>query len=263
MASEIPLPLHVADLPAATASGAPPLVVLHGFLGAGGNWQTLARRFAATRRVLLPDARNHGRSPHADVFGYAAMAADVAHALAARGVERADLLGHSMGGKTAMTLALTRPALVRRLVVVDIGVGPSPASHADVLGALAAVDLAALRDRADADAALAAGIADAGVRGWLLKNLQRTPEGFRWGMNVPVLHAHVGTVAEGVGPGRFDGPTLVVRGGRSRYVPDDAWPAVLERFPNARLVTVPDAGHWVHADAPDALFDAVAAFLDG
>ena len=260
-----PLPLHTAVYPSASAGV--PLVILHGFLGAGGNWHTLARRFATRRTVLVPDARNHGRSPHTDAFSYEAMAADVGAVLDAHGLDRAAFVGHSMGGKTAMHLALTRPERVERLVVVDIAPGVSPASHAPILDALAEIDLARLTQRAEVEAALASNVPDADTRGFLLKSLQRTPDGFRWALNVPVLRAHTGTVGAGIAgtlPASirpYAGPTRFVRGGRSRYVTDADLPEIERLFPTADLVTIEGAGHWVHAEAPDALFEAVEAFL--
>ena len=264
------------DLPVsldAATYGAPnlatlPLVILHGFLGSGGNWHTLARRFGERRRVLVPDARNHGRSPHAEPHGYAAMAADVAALLDAHGLNRAAVLGHSMGGKTAMHLALTHPERVERLVVVDAAPGRSPSAHAEVLEALGAVDLTIAATRADVEAALAARLGDAGLRGWLLKSLLRTPEGgFRWALNVPVLQAALpevgGALEPTLPPGwrPFAGPTLFVRGGRSRYVSEADLPEIERLFPAAEVVTVPDAGHWVHAEQPGALARIVEAFL--
>jgi esterase len=262
-----PVSLHAARYDPPDSSGAP-LVLLHGFLGSGGNWHTLARRFAGRHRVLVPDARNHGRSPHAAPHTYAAMAADVATLLDVHGLDHATVLGHSMGGKTAMHLALTRPERVARLVVVDASPARSPSAHEDVLAALDAVDLDAATSRADVEAALAARLGDAGLRGWLLKSLLRTPEGgFRWALNVPVLRAALpevgGALEPTLPPGwrPYAGPALFVRGGRSAYVPDAALPEIERLFPAAEVVTVPDAGHWVHAEQPEALFRLVEAFL--
>ncbi|HYE57619.1 MAG TPA: alpha/beta fold hydrolase [Rhodothermales bacterium] len=257
----------------AAAYGAPgsatlSLVILHGFLGSSGNWHTLARRFGEHRRVLVPDARNHGRSPHAAPHSYAAMAADVVALLDAHGLDRAAVLGHSMGGKTAMHLALTHPDRVERLIAVDAAPGRSPSAHAEVLETLAAVDLGATTSRADVETALAARLGDAGLRGWLLKSLLRTPEGgFRWALNVPVLQAALpevgGALEPTLPPGwrPFAGPTLFVRGGRSRYISEADLPEIERLFPAAEVITVPDAGHWVHAEQPDALARIVEAFL--
>lgn len=253
--------LHAATYPS-TASKALPLVILHGFLGAGGNWHTLARRWAETRPVLVPDARNHGRSFHADAFGYAEMADDLAAFLHTQNVERIDLLGHSMGGKTAMRFAVEHPHRVRRLVVADISPFASPASFAPYLDAMAAVDLTATTDRDAVEAALEPAVPTWGVRQFLLKNLVRTREGFRWTLNLPVLRAAWRDVGEAVDlHGVFDGPTLFVRGDQSNYVTDADWPLIQTRFPHATLATIPEAGHWLHAENPDAFFETVEAFL--
>ncbi len=222
-----PMLLHATSYPS-PAESALPLVLLHGFLGSGGNLHSLARRFSHARPVLVPDARNHGRSPHAATHTYPDLAADVRALLDAHGLAQAAVLGHSMGGKTAMHLALSQPERVARLIVVDAAPGRSPSAHADVLAALAAVDLDRARDRPEVEAALAARLDDAGLRGWLLKSLLRTPEGgFRWALNVPVLAGAAGDVGGPLEPTLppawrpYTGPALFVRGGRSRYVTDD------------------------------------------
>ncbi len=249
---------------------APPVVLLHGFLGSGGNWHSIARRLSATRTVLLPDARNHGRSPHADGHAYADMAADVVALLDREHIDRAAVVGHSMGGKAAMHLALTRPDRVDRLALVDIAPGASPGDSGSVLDALAAVDLAAAPDRAAVEADLAGRLGSPTLRGWLLKNLVRRPEGgYRWALNVPVLLAAQAEVSGGIEAGLppswrpYAGPVLVVRGERSDYVPDAAMDDVHRFFPAADLVAVEGAGHWVHADNPEGLLTALEAFLAG
>ena len=263
-----PLPLHVARYDGPSSHHAP-LVLLHGFLGSGGNWHSLARRLSQHRTVLLPDARNHGRSPHGDSHAYADMAADVLALLDRERLAQVVLMGHSMGGKAAMHVALAHPERVERLVAVDIGPGESPGDSASVLDALAAVDLRSAADRAAVEAALARRLDSPGLRGWLLKNLMRTPEGgFRWALNVPTLLAHQdvvsGSIADGLPPvwRPYAGPTLFVRGARSSYLPDDALDEVHRYFPAADVATVPDAGHWVHADNPDGLLSALEAFLE-
>lgn len=260
--------LHVAryDSPASTQA---PLILLHGFLGSGGNWHTIARRLSAHRPVWLPDARNHGRSPHAPSHTYADMADDLLGLLDAEGVAQAAVAGHSMGGKAAMHLALTHPERVERLAVLDIGPGASPGDSASVLAALAAVDLDAATDRAAVEDDLAARLPSPGLRGWLMKNLVRLPAdgGFRWALNVPVLLVHQddvsGTLEAGLPPiwRPYAGPALFVRGGRSDYLPDDAMDEIQRYFPAADLATVPNAGHWLHADNPDGLLAVMESFL--
>ncbi len=256
----LPVVLHTKHYPA----DAPPLLVLHGFLGSGGNWSTLSRTaFSTVRDTHALDARNHGRSPHTDAFSYTDMAADVIAFMDAQGMETADVLGHSMGGKTAMTLALTHPQRVRSVIVADMAPRAYPPGHDALLAALQSVELSALDSRSDADALLADSIGDWGVRQFLLKNLTRTPNGYEWAPNLDVLAARATTKSSTPShlPLPFDGPALFVRGGASNYVRDADWPQIQTLFPHAQLVTIPDAGHWVHAQAPDAFAAAVLSFL--
>ncbi len=240
-----------------------PLIVLHGFLGSGGNWSTLSRTaFSSARDTYTLDARNHGRSPHTDAFSYAHMAADVVAFMDDQAMETADILGHSMGGKTAMTLALNYPGRVRSVVVADMAPRAYPAGHDELLAALLAIDLGAVESRSDADKLLAASVPDWGVRQFLLKNLTRTPSGYEWAPHLAVLSAQYGEVLEPVAPAPpFDKPALFVRGGASNYVRGADWDEILTLFPQARLVTIEGAGHWVHAQAPEAFGDAVLSFL--
>jgi pimeloyl-ACP methyl ester carboxylesterase len=250
--------LHAKRYPAE----APPLLILHGFLGSGGNWSTLARtRFSGLRDVYALDARNHGRSPHTDAFSYALMAADVVAFLDANGLQQADVLGHSMGGKTAMTLALAHPDRVRSLIVADMAPRAYPPGHHELLAALSGLDLAQIDSRQDADARLAGSVPDWGVRQFLLKNLDRTPGGYAWAANLDALVRQYDEVLRAIDGTPFEGPALFVRGARSGYVRDSDLPEVERLFPAAQLVTIPDAGHWVHAEAPDAFADAVVGFL--
>ncbi len=260
---------HYAGPPPAGDLGVP-VVILHGFLGSGGNWHTVARRLSAHHTVYVPDARNHGKSPHSDVHAYAHMAADVLALLDRHAIARAAVVGHSMGGKAAMHLALTHPERVERLALLDIAPGDSPGDAATVLDALAAVDINGATDRAAVEADLGARIGSVALRGWLMKNLVRLPGGgFRWALNVPVLLGAQETVSGGIEAGLppiwrpYAGPVLVARGERSDYVPDEAIDDLHRLFPTAEVVTIPDAGHWLHADNPDALVAALETFLDG
>lgn len=242
----------------------PPLIILHGLLGAGGNWHTLSHRvFGRHFHVFAVDQRNHGRSPHDDRLDYPAMAADLAGFMDAHGLARAHVLGHSMGGKTAMEFALTFPARVDRLVVVDIAPRAYPNRHAEILDALRALDPAAYRSRAEIDAALAERIASYPIRQFLLKNLRPDgPGSYAWQMNLDAIVRNYDRISGGLtAAGTFDGPALFVRGGASDYVTDADLPGIRRHFPAARLVTIPGAGHWVHAEAPEAFARAVLAFL--
>jgi esterase len=241
----------------------PPLIILHGLLGANGNWHTLSRTaFSDVARVYAVDQRNHGRSPHTDEMDYVRMAADVRDFIDRHDLAPAHLLGHSMGGKTAMQTALTYPDVVDRLIVVDMAPKAYPPHHAELLEALAGIDPTTYDRRQDIDAALADDVPSRPIRQFLLKNLDYDGEQYQWMMNLDALRAHYDDLNAALpAEGSFDGPTLVVRGGRSDYVSEADLPGIRDRFPNARLVTIDDAGHWVHADAPDAFADVVVDFL--
>lgn len=247
-----------------TGSG-PPLVILHGLLGAKRNWATVAKALAARRRVLWADLRNHGASPWSDDHTYPAMAGDVARLIETRIGAAATVLGHSMGGKVAMLLALTRPDLVSRLVVVDIAPAVSQGAPRDFLAAMRGAPLATCRTRAEADAALAATVPDPAVRGFLMQNVVNGPGGLSWGVNLDALERHFEAIRgfPEIPPGyAYPGPTLFIAGGRSDYLQPGHAAAIDRLFPGATVETIPAAGHWVHADAPTAFSAAVERFLD-
>ncbi len=244
-----------------------PLVILHGLFGTLDNWQTLARRWAhdAGLRVVSVDLRNHGRSFHSPEHTYDAMAADVLAVFDRLGLgPDATLLGHSMGGKVAMRLALDHPERLARLVVLDIAPGFSDMAHQDgVLAGLRGVDLAAIGSRQEADAALARHVGALSTRQFLLKNLYRDEaNAFAWRINVPVLLGAMPAVGQPITGGQFLKPALFVRGGLSGYVTaEDKLHAIPRLFPNSEVVTVPNAGHWLHAEQPDEIYELVRAFV--
>jgi esterase len=243
--------------------GAGPVVtLLHGLFGAGRNLGVVQRHLAARFRVLAIDLRNHGDSPHADSMSYAEMAEDVAATLAQAGALPAAVIGHSMGGKVAMRLALDRPDAVTRLAVMDIAPVANPPHFGAMAQAMSALDLRPGLTRAEADAALAPAVAEASLRAFLLQNLRlgAHPE---WRIGLREIAAAL-PVIEGweTPPGaRFDKPVLFVAGARSDYIQPGHRPAIRALFPSARFVTVKDAGHWLHADNPAAVIAVLDSFL--
>ena len=251
---------------ASTVTGeGPPALVLHGLFGSGANWRTIARRLESRLECHLVDQRNHGRSPHARGMAYPALAADVLAYLDANRLDRAGLIGHSMGGKTAITLALSAPERVRWLVVADIAPAPSPSDHRPILDALRALALDSLASRAEADAALARSVPDPGLRQFLLQNLVRGDGGLRWRIDLKAIAEALPDLTgfPPTAPGAvYRGPTLFLRGERSDYVTARHEPCLRALFPSASVDTIADAGHWLHAEQPAAVTDRIARFID-
>jgi pimeloyl-ACP methyl ester carboxylesterase len=245
-----------------TPTGLPPLVIAHGLFGSARNWTAIAKRLALHRQVVSVDMRNHGDSPRAAEHGYPALAADLAEVIEAHG-GRADVLGHSMGGKAAMVLALTAPGRVARLIVADMAPVAYGHSQMPYLEAMRAVDLAGVGRRSQADAQLAERVDDPGLRAFLLQSLELGGEGARWKLNLDVLADEMPRIMDFPElDARFDGPTLFVTGASSDYVREKDWPLIRRLFPTAERESIAGAGHWVHAEAPHAVLAAVEAFLD-
>ncbi len=239
-----------------------PVIILHGLFGFSDNWQTIAKALAANHLVITPDLRNHGRSPHVPGHSYTEMAEDIRAFLEARWIFTSAVIGHSMGGKTAMQLALHYPDLVDRLVVVDIEPGQADDNQGDIFAALLGLDLTKITSRQEADAFLTTRVPDMGTRQFLLKNITRNENGtYSWKMNLPELWKHYADILGPVTGEPFDKPTLFIRGSRSDYIKDSDLPAIKMLFPQAELVTIEGAGHWVHADKPAELFHVIQQFL--
>ncbi len=242
---------------------APPVVLLHGLFGRAQNLGAVARRLAATHRVLSLDLRNHGASPHAPGMDYATLASDVLETLRARAALPCALLGHSMGGKTAMMAALMSPAQITRLLVADIAPVRYQHDNATVANALLALDLPPGLTRAAADAALQPAIQEQAVRAFLLQNLLpgAAPA---WRIGLRDIAAAIRDIEDFAPPegAPYPGPALFVRGGRSAYVLPEHRPAIDEYFPASQSVTLDSAGHWLHADAPEAFASVVGEFFE-
>jgi len=250
------------ELHARVVGDGPPLILLHGLFGSNENLGGVARALSDRFSVYGLDLRNHGRSPHGRRMDYTTLANDVRETMDAHALDSAIVLGHSLGGKTAMELALSAPERVARLVAVDIAPIDYDRRHDQELDALHGLDLATIRSRRDADEALTEQIPTTAIRQFLLKNLVRGEDGFEWRVPLDTIYAeyeHIAAAPASEGP--YKGPALFVRGGRSDYLPADAKPAIHQRFPNARIETIPDAAHWVHVDAPEAFLKLVRRFL--
>ncbi|MCA9784200.1 MAG: alpha/beta fold hydrolase [Candidatus Cloacimonetes bacterium] len=244
----------------------PALVILHGLLGSGTNWGSFAREFAPVARIIAPDQRNHGTSPHDGDMSVEALAADLLETLDDLELERTHLLGHSMGGKVAMHFATRWPERVRHLLLADITAREyGEGEHRWIFDALGSLDPGTLVSLRDAGEALRPLIPDPGLRQFLLMTLERDPEGsgLRFRVNLPVLSRELQRI-RGATPleGVFEGPTLLVRGERSDYVADEDLPPLRSHFPRLQLATLAHAGHWLHVDQPVAFQRLCAGFFE-
>ncbi len=242
----------------------PSLLFLHGFLGSSRNWKGIARGLADRFTCYLVDLRNHGASPWCEPMTYEAMAADVLRLMDEEGLEGAAVLGHSMGGKVAMTLALTACARLSALIVVDIAPVAYERQLEPLLDALLAIDPAHYRSRGEVGAALRETIPEDSLRGFLLQNLETTDAGLRWRSNLAVLRRWLPAITgfpEWLRGRSCDCPTLFLRGQRSDYVEDTYLPRIRAFFPKAQIVTIAGAGHWPQVEKPGETLQMLQAFL--
>lgn len=236
--------------------GEVPLLIAHGLFGSARNWGVLSKRLSEDRPVLTVDMRNHGESPHLGTHSYPELADDLSQVISGE----ADVLGHSMGGKAAMCLALEHPERVRRLIVADIAPVTYTHSQQPLIDAMASLDLSAVTSRGDADKVLAHHIEEPGVRAFLLQSLDVREK--KWRLNLDVLSREMERI---IGfpevDGRFEGPALFLSGEQSDYVRPEHRDRIKSLFPDAAFVSIKGAGHWLHAEKPRETEAAVRAFL--
>ncbi|MDX1575370.1 MAG: alpha/beta fold hydrolase [Kiloniellales bacterium] len=259
------MPLETVELAYSETGAGPPLVILHGLFGSRRNWAGIARQLGDAYRVFALDLRNHGESPWAESMSYRAMAADVAAFLERQGLEGATVLGHSMGGKAAMLLALERGELVGRLIVVDIAPVAYGHSHLPTIEAMRAIDLSAVSRRGEVDQALQGAVPDPGLRGFLLHNLASEDGRLRWRINLAALGNNMdGLIGypDDLADLSYDGASLFLAGAVSDYLRAEHHPPIRALFPAAEFDAIAGAGHWVHAEQPEAFLARVQAFLD-
>jgi pimeloyl-ACP methyl ester carboxylesterase len=239
------------------------VILLHGLFGSADNWHPIALRLAESFHVFAVDHRNHGQSPHSAEMNYPLMAGDVNRFMTARGLERALVIGHSMGGKAAMQLALQFPERVGKLVVADMAPRAYAPAHDKIFAALLGLDLPLFQTRQQIENALAPAIPNLVLRRFLLKNLGRNADGkFFWKINLHGLAKNYLRLGEPVAASApFPKPTLFIRGGKSRYILPSDEPLIRELFPLAEIQTIAGASHWIHADAPEEFLRLVLGFL--
>ncbi len=240
-----------------------PLLILHGFFGMGDNWKSLGNIFAEKYEVHLIDQRNHGRSFHSDEFNYEVMVEDLFNYIKHHQIDKANLLGHSMGGKTVMLFAMTYPEFVNKLIVADIAPKFYPRHHDIILAGLNAIDFTNLRSRNEIDKVLKDYIPEFAIRQFLLKNVHwKSKDQLGYRFNLESLIENIDEVGVALPPlTLFEGPTLFLKGENSGYISNDDKSLIEAHFPNATIVTVKNAGHWLHAENPTDFYNYVDSFL--
>lgn len=240
-----------------------PLFILHGVFGSSDNWQTVGKEWASDHTVYLIDQRNHGLSPHDPEMNYEVMADDVVELMNDEGLDQIDLMGHSMGGKTAMHLATRYSDRIKKLIVVDITPKNYPPHHQQIFEGFHSINLQSISSRKEADEIMSGVISDFGVRQFILKNLSRNDENeFVWKINVEAIERNIENVGSGlINQAKFAGPTLFIGGGKSQYIQQEDHQLIKHHFPQAEIKMIAGAGHWVHAEKPAALLELVTQFL--
>lgn len=241
------------------------LIILHGIFGSSDNWLTIGKVLAQHYQVYMVDQRNHGQSPHSDEFNYEVLAADLKEFIEEHQLLNPIIIGHSMGGKTVMQFAMNYPTLFGKMVVVDIAPKFYPVHHAMILQGLHAVPLATLSSRTEANEILKRFEENEGVRQFLLKNLWRNPakdNQFDWRINLPVITQNIDVVGHELSNEKvIEKPVLFIKGASSHYIQPEDERRIWELFPQYELVSIPNAGHWVQADQPQAFVEALQAFI--
>lgn len=240
------------------------IIIMHGLFGMLDNWHNVAKKLSERYRVFSLDLRNHGQSPHSDDMSFELMAGDLNKFMEEKSIPSASIMGHSLGGKVAMEFALQYPEKTENLVVVDIAPIKYKAGHTEIFEALFKLDISdEEKKRSDLDKELAEMIPEFSVRQFLLKSLERNPEGgYSWKFNLQVLYDQYDKLISGIADNRtYPGPALFIAGGNSPYIKKEHEGGIEKLFPNFRITTIADAGHWVHAEKPGELIEALDEFL--
>jgi len=242
-----------------------PLIILHGLFGISDNWVTIGKRLAEDFEVYIPDLRNHGQSLHSPVFTIPALVEDLLDFTEENKLENVVLMGHSLGGLISMQFALEYPHLVKKIIVVDISLRKQHNydDHFQLINAMLDVDFTGITKRSDVEKQLIQKIGSPRLRNFLLKNLYwRDKKRLDWRLNLNAINNNLPLIYEGTSDDKkFIGPALFIRGGLSDYIRDEDLDDIYEKFPLARISTIPNASHWVHADAPEEFLEIVSRFL--
>ncbi len=256
-------------------TGSEHLIILHGLYGSSDNWMSLGKQFGDKYHVIIPDLRNHGQSPHSNTHSFPSMTEDILELMQETQIERANFLGHSMGGKLAMFFTSEYPEKVNRLIVADISPREYKATdgfsntdfHANLMDKLASINLNSINDYADADIAMSRLIDDDRLRKFMLKNVRKTETGFEWKINLPVLRQNLENIMEGFHPEDFNDmkihtPSLFLRGENSPYIPLVDFELIRHIFSDSEIITIPNSGHWLHAEQPKLVAKNLFYFLN-
>jgi len=242
-----------------------PLVILHGLFGLSDNWATIGKRLATDFEVYIPDLRNHGQSPHSNIFNFPALVEDVIEFTEENNLKETILIGHSLGGITSMQVALQNPSLVKKLIIVDISLRKyrNYDDHQQLINAMLSVDFSSVHKRSDVEKQLLKTINSPKLCQFLLKNVYWRNKGrLDWRLNLAALNENLPLIYEGAeGDKQFPGPALFIRGELSDYILDEDLDEIYKKFPRAELSTVPNATHWVHSDAPEEFLEIVLRFI--
>lgn len=239
-----------------------PLIIMHGLFGMLDNWKTLAKKWADNYQVILVDMRNHGHSPRSDEFSYQLMLEDLDELIDDLFLDEINILGHSMGGKVAMKFAQKHPELANKIIVADIGPKKYPVHHQTILEGLHSVPINEVKSRKEVDEYLSKYIKTDSIRQFFLKNLYWKEKGvLDWRFNLGSISNNIGLVGEDLLSGKFEKPTLFIRGGASNYILDTDVPSIKNAFPKAEFATIPNTGHWLHAENPKMFFEMADTFL--
>ncbi len=236
--------------------------ILHGLFGSSDNWMRIAKNLEDAYQLIIPDLRNHGQSAHSNRWNYDVMAEDVLQLLDQEQMDKVHIIGHSLGGKLAMKFATLYPDRLSRLIVVDIAPRYYKVHHRTIIDGMKSIDIEHLKSRKEAEDQLSAYIPNLQIRQFLLKNLERTPEGFRWKLNLPVIDQLIEHVGEAIIPENIIyHPTLFIKGENSDYITEKDVEDIKTYFEKAEIKTISGAGHWVHAEQPETFVQTVKEFL--
>lgn len=244
-----------------------PFIILHGLFGFSDNWVTFGKKIAALGyQVFIPDQRNHGRSPHSDIFNYSVMTEDLIEFIKENNIENPIILGHSMGGKVVIKFALENPSLIDKAIIIDISLKKYPKRliHEKIIFAMSRINFEMVNSRKEVDMLLSERLSDIRLRQFILKNLYwKNKRKLAWRINFKAICNHLDELFDGINTfNKFEKPALFIRGGLSDYILEKDYSVINYNFPNSRIVTIKNASHWVHADAPDEFYKLILYFLN-